>query len=139
MSDGSRREFVQRAAGALLAGALAGCARVHAAPAPASTLSVDVSGLTGDGQSLVTPDHGPDGAPILVVREAADDVRAFSMECTHEGCPLNPPAAGKITCPCHGSQFDLTGQVLKGPASFPLGRYEANYDAGRRRLTVKFG
>ena len=48
---------------------------------------------------------------------------AFDNTCTHLGCSL---AKGKldgttVTCPCHGSQFDVTsGAVLRGPASRPV-------------------
>jgi Rieske Fe-S protein len=31
----------------------------------------------------------------------------------------------KIKCPCHGSQFDLDGRVIHGPASRPLEAYPA--------------
>ena len=48
---------------------------------------------------------------------------AFDDTCTHRGCSL---AKGKldgttVTCPCHGSQFDVTsGKVLRGPAQQPV-------------------
>ena len=48
---------------------------------------------------------------------------AFDDTCTHRGCSL---ATGKlegttVTCPCHGSQFDVTsGAVLRGPATLPV-------------------
>ena len=51
---------------------------------------------------------------------------AFGNICTHRHCPL---AKGKldgtaVTCPCHGSMFDVTnGAVLKGPAEEPVGSY----------------
>jgi len=39
----------------------------------------------------------------------------LNIKCTHLGCTLN--VAGNIfKCPCHGSEFKLTGEVLKGPA-----------------------
>lgn len=42
---------------------------------------------------------------------------AFSNVCTHRGCSVPYVAAdGKFECPCHGSQYDKTGQVIKGPA-----------------------
>ena len=107
--------------------------------APGTILVVDVAGLTGDQQSLVTTENGPDGAPILVVRDGPRAFRALSMPCTHEGCPLNPPARGTISCPCHGSQFDLSGKVLKGPAVYPLGQYATRFDRETNRLTVRFG
>ena len=46
-------------------------------------------------------------------------LHAFDDTCTHRACSL---AQGKldgttVTCPCHGSQFDVTtGEVLRGPA-----------------------
>ncbi|MGH7530342.1 MAG: Rieske (2Fe-2S) protein [Gemmatimonadales bacterium] len=48
---------------------------------------------------------------------------AFDDTCTHRGCSL---AGGKldgtsVTCPCHGSQFDVpSGAVLRGPATRPV-------------------
>lgn len=47
----------------------------------------------------------------------------FDDTCTHSGCSL---AKGKldgstVTCPCHGSQFDVkSGNVLRGPAQRPV-------------------
>ena len=51
------------------------------------------------------------------------DLHAFDDKCTHMGCSLGK---GKlegttVTCPCHGSQFDVTtGAVLRGPAQRPV-------------------
>ena len=48
---------------------------------------------------------------------------AFDDTCTHSGCSL---ASGDldgttVTCPCHGSQFDVTsGATLRGPAERPV-------------------
>jgi nitrite reductase/ring-hydroxylating ferredoxin subunit len=48
---------------------------------------------------------------------------AFDDTCTHTGCSL---AEGEldgttVTCPCHGSRFDVTsGAVLHGPARLPV-------------------
>ena len=43
----------------------------------------------------------------------------FEDSCTHRGCSLADGvlAGSTVTCPCHGSQFDVTtGAVLRGPA-----------------------
>ena len=56
------------------------------------------------------------------VASAGGNLYAFDDTCTHAGCSLG---RGKldgttVTCPCHGSQFDVTsGAVLRGPASRP--------------------
>lgn len=42
---------------------------------------------------------------------------ALSRTCTHLGCSLPWMAkAEKFTCPCHGSAFDITGNVIDAPA-----------------------
>ena len=58
---------------------------------------------------------------LIVVRSKTSTYTAFSSTCTHNGCqvPL-PNASGAIICPCHGSRFDATGKVVKGPAKRDL-------------------
>lgn len=57
------------------------------------------------------------------VASVGGQLHAFDDTCTHKGCSL---AKGKldgttVTCPCHGSQFDVTsGAVLRGPAQRPV-------------------
>ena len=62
------------------------------------------------------------GTPVNIA-SALGHLYAFDDKCTHMGCSL---AKGKldgttVTCPCHGSQFDVTsGAVLHGPAQRPV-------------------
>ena len=57
------------------------------------------------------------------VASVGGQLHAFDDTCTHRACSL---AKGKldgitVTCPCHGSQFDVTtGAVLRGPAQRPV-------------------
>jgi Rieske Fe-S protein len=140
----TRRDFVGGAARLIAGGAVAGAvAPLVAACGPGDPTrgwtfrtTVDVSPLTADGQATLTTAPGVDGARILVVRTAHDTFTALSTQCTHEGCPVNPPANGIITCPCHGSQYALDGTVRRGPALYPLTRYLTYYDNRARRLTV---
>ena len=63
-----------------------------------------------------------DGTKVSVAA-AGGRLYAFDDSCTHMGCSLGE---GKledttVTCPCHGSQFDVTsGAVIRGPAHQPL-------------------
>ena len=132
----SRREFLGDAARLAAAAAAIGCERSHEPP-PLFETTVDVSTLTSDGASLVAPVQGLDGAPILVVRDGSRRFHALSMQCTHEGCPVRPPVHGVITCPCHGSQYDLEGRVSRGPAQLPLARYAVEYHRWSKRLTLR--
>jgi len=59
----------------------------------------------------------------VTVANANGDLYAFDDRCTHMGCSLsNGELNGTIvTCPCHGSQFDVTsGAVVRGPAARPV-------------------
>ncbi len=56
----------------------------------------------------------------VVTQPVAGDFKCFSAVCTHTGC-LVTGVSTTISCPCHGSSFDLsTGAVLGGPAPAPL-------------------
>lgn len=48
-------------------------------------------------------------------------VYALSAVCTHLGCITRFVSdEAVIACPCHGSRFDLEGNVVHGPAPRPL-------------------
>ena len=57
------------------------------------------------------------------IASVGGQLHAFDDTCTHRACSL---AKGKldgttVTCPCHGSEFDVTtGEVLRGPAQQPV-------------------
>ena len=50
-----------------------------------------------------------------IIYKTKDGFFAFSLVCTHLGCTVEDDGENFI-CPCHGSQFDPNGSVLKGPA-----------------------
>jgi menaquinol-cytochrome c reductase iron-sulfur subunit len=57
-------------------------------------------------------------------RESADKFVAFSVNCTHLGCPVRwLPQAKLFMCPCHGGVFYENGNVAAGPPERPLVRY----------------
>jgi nitrite reductase/ring-hydroxylating ferredoxin subunit len=64
--------------------------------------------------------------PVLLSR-LGSDLYAIHGRCSHRGCSL---AKGEldgtvVTCPCHGSRFDLRdGSVVRGPAFAPQPAYD---------------
>ena len=60
--------------------------------------------------------------PVFLRRGERGDYVALLVRCTHQGCQPDP-IGDRFICPCHGSEFDLEGAVLQGPAERPLARY----------------
>jgi cytochrome b6-f complex iron-sulfur subunit len=73
----------------------------------------------------------PGGSPIPVVkgifwlvRTKAGLVVALYKVCTHLGCLYNwRSEENKYICPCHGSQFQLDGTYIQGPAPRSCDRF----------------
>ena len=51
----------------------------------------------------------------LFIYRDYEGIRAMSAVCTHLGCILEKSTDG-FECPCHGSCYNLNGEVLSGPA-----------------------
>jgi Rieske Fe-S protein len=62
--------------------------------------------------------------PCLLIRLADNEFMAYSNQCTHLMCPVQPRVEeGRLHCPCHVGYFDLlTGRPTAGPPRRPLPR-----------------
>lgn len=60
--------------------------------------------------------------PVFVHRTEQGEYVALLARCTHRGCQPDP-VGDRLVCPCHGSEFDLEGEVLQGPAERALLRF----------------
>jgi glycine/D-amino acid oxidase-like deaminating enzyme/nitrite reductase/ring-hydroxylating ferredoxin subunit len=64
-----------------------------------------------------------DGQRVAAYRDERGEVTTLSPVCTHMGCLVHwNKAESTWDCPCHGSRFRATGEVLAGPAETPLER-----------------
>ena len=106
-----------------------------------ATAEVDLSGIE-EGQMVVVPWQGK---PVFVLHRTAEQIQAarggdtaelphtekdadrvIQQEwlvvigiCTHLGCVPQPVGTGEyggFLCPCHGSHYDTSGRIRKGPA-----------------------
>jgi cytochrome b6-f complex iron-sulfur subunit len=82
--------------------------------------------LANEGGAVELEGNALDASGVLVYRASATSVIVFSRKCTHQGCTISEFQNGVASCPCHGSQFDASGQPVRGPASRPLNRYQAS-------------
>lgn len=67
--------------------------------------------------------QGLKGDPTYIVVQEDATLANYGINavCTHLGCvvPWNG-GENKFICPCHGSQYDNTGKVVRGPAPLSL-------------------
>ena len=68
--------------------------------------------------------------PVILVHTTSGQFKAFSARCTHLGCIVQYRSEGTphFECNCHGSQFDLNGKNIAGPAPQPLAPFRVKIE-----------
>lgn len=65
-----------------------------------------------------------DGKTLAVYNDNGN-IKIFSVKCTHLQCDVEWNSGEKTwDCPCHGSRFKATGEVIQGPAKRGLDKLE---------------
>jgi cytochrome b6-f complex iron-sulfur subunit len=65
--------------------------------------------------------------PIAVYKLDDQEYKALFLQCTHQGCELNPHE-NMLVCPCHGAEFNTGGKVTQGPAEIDLKTFITSHD-----------
>lgn len=66
---------------------------------------------------------------FYLARVAEGGFLALSRKCTHLGCTVPWVEEKKqFACPCHASVYDITGNVVNGPASRALDLYQVSIE-----------
>ena len=102
----------------------------------ASTLAIPFSehpGLKNAGGSLIVQDaryKDPvcDADFVMIAHPATGGYVAFSGSCTHRCCQITFTGTS-FSCPCHGSTYNLMGEVTGGPAPLALQQLEVCSDS----------
>lgn len=133
-----RRDFIKDS-GVLICG----CAFAGSILQACASGAAIVSG-TRDGEYIIFPESDLEGQAYAVVSHpelefpiyvtsTKGKYSAVLLKCSHKGCELEP-AAKILTCPCHGSTFKPTGEVVMRPATLPLQSYEVVVSEGSIRI-----
>ena len=100
------------------------------APGGAAVERLPVRLMARDGDGLVGRLPDAPGGSIAVIR-VGGRLHAIRDECPHAGASLSDGTleGSIITCPRHGSQFDVTtGARERGPSDFPIRTYRVVSD-----------
>jgi len=126
--DGTRRNFLGwflgTSVGALAASVLYPIARFVSPPrVPEAATNQVEAGPTNDPELLAKGfkivRFGAE--PVILLRVAEGDYRAFSATCTHLDCIVEyQENQHRIFCNCHNGVYDLHGRNVGGPPPRPL-------------------
>ena len=62
----------------------------------------------------------------------------LSATCSHLGCTITRPSGASLfLCPCHGSEFNLVGGVVHGPAEAPLSHFNWQQTNNPNQIVVE--
>ena len=146
LGDTGRREFLVKITAAVGgAGVVAAAVPFVSSMNPSSdvlakaTTEVDLSGIPEGGVHTIAWQ----GKPVFILHRTQEEIKAMQASdggfepepdqkrvikpewlvvvgiCTHLGCVPNKEGPG-WTCHCHGSQYDDSGRVVRGPAPHNL-------------------
>ncbi|MEJ5262115.1 MAG: Rieske (2Fe-2S) protein [Ignavibacterium sp.] len=102
-------------------------------------LTESVSASLRNNNQITVPDDFAFGVTItenFIVVKSKDQLKIFSSKCTHLGCRITSNINNIFTCPCHGSQFNLDGEVLRGPAMKQLRELNYKVDKKKNQITI---
>jgi cytochrome b6-f complex iron-sulfur subunit len=138
----TRKDFIKLATGGLAAAASSPLAVLAEGCAPSARV---VHARTTGSKAIIPLASLPDldqpheyarvfigglSNPVLLFRQHHGELWALGSTCSHRGCEVNKLRT-TFVCPCHGSEYDLEGKVIQGPAPEPLNRYRVDRLADR--------
>ncbi len=127
--ENGKRDFLKYVlGGSLIAWAASILYPLFAYFKPPKQAEVEVSNVKAGKLSQIDKDSGTiirfGNKPVILIRTADGDLRAFSATCTHLDCTVQyRKDFGLIWCACHNGRYDLNGRNISGPPPRPLDEY----------------
>lgn len=143
----TRRRFLELCAGAIGAVAASSALEAIAGCTPGASPAASNANLPS---GVLTPGSGLT-AKVAAVSDLSETPKAYQLNaqttvyayersgapvvvsniCTHLACPVAwNNGTDTFICPCHGSVYNLDGQVVSGPAPQPLMRFQTQVQSG---------
>ncbi len=63
---------------------------------------------------------------LIIARDSKGSFIALYDVCPHAGCTIEFNSKNQFPCPCHGSLFDEGGNVITGPATSGVKKYNTS-------------
>lgn len=83
-------------------------------------------------------DYPSAGYSSMLLKQPDGSLTSLSILCTHVCCQVQYDAGSQdFLCPCHGSIFDLSGNVKRGPAATNLPTIQLSIDSSGNIFPVK--
>jgi cytochrome b6-f complex iron-sulfur subunit len=141
MKEMNRREFVTAIAAAACLCGLGTCGDALADATDAGPTSIpstlDVGAKTDYAQDGITTTWMKVPTKVAIIRNDGK-IYAMTTVCTHRGAIIGESADSvSFTCPRHHAQYDIEGNVTKGPAKVSLSRYAISVDANGHLIVDK--
>ena len=127
--NNSKRDFLKYVlGGGLLAWVVSVVYPLVAYLKPPHQAEVEVSSVRVGKLATIEPDSGTiirfGNKPVILLRTAAGELRAFSATCTHLDCTVQyRKDLTVIWCACHNGKYDLNGRNIAGPPPRPLDEF----------------
>ena len=142
----NRRDMLSLSAVAGLSAGVGSLGQRQAQAESAKMPMVDITSLSDlEARGQVEFEYPDENSPAILLRLAEpvdggvgpdQSIVAYSLLCTHKGCPLNWNAEQKmLICPCHWSSFDPAkqGRLIIGQGSQSLPQITLTLDDGKIR------
>lgn len=103
-------------------------------PKPGNVLEVD---LTRPENAVLNNAGGSRIVQSILIINTGNGFIGLTSVCTHEGCTVGyNQGLNKIQCPCHGSEYSVTGAVTQGPATQSLRNYSVIRSGDVLKITL---
>lgn len=136
-NDFSRRNFLKLSvqgligfSGLLALGGLVRFLSYKPDPPPPRRFEIGPEANYPPGTRLIIPE-----IPAVLIHDQ-DGFHALSLVCTHLGCVVERQV-DIYACNCHGSRYDRSGKVTRGPAASALSVYQVERSPDGKLVILK--